>query len=65
MLEPGFVIIFEGVNLERCESFLMSKASLVDQEYIERVDEFLSELIWMGRVLRYNHEDVAPVWMLS
>ena len=31
---------------------------LQDQAYIKRIDQFLKELIWMARVLRYGRENI-------
>jgi hypothetical protein len=34
---------------------------LLDDNFIRRIDKFLSELIWMSRVLRHGRQNIAPV----
>jgi NAD(P)H-dependent FMN reductase len=61
MRELGLVIIFEDVNFGTVQTVFDKQGQLLKQEYIGRVDKFLSELIWMARVLRHGRENVAPV----
>jgi NAD(P)H-dependent FMN reductase len=61
MRELGLVTIFEDVNFGKIATLFDDKGNLLDQNFIRRIDKFLSELIWMARVLRYGRENMAPV----
>jgi NAD(P)H-dependent FMN reductase len=61
MRELGLVVIFEDVNFGRVGKLFAEDGSLLDDNYISRVDKFLNELIWMARVLRHGRENIAPV----
>jgi NAD(P)H-dependent FMN reductase len=61
MRELGLVAIFEDVNFGNVRKLFDEQGKLLDQNYIERVDKFLDELIWMSRVLRHGRENIAPV----
>ena len=57
--ELGLVTIFWDVNFGNIENAFDQTGRLLDEAYISRVDTFLSELIWMAKVLRYGRENVA------
>jgi len=59
--ELGLVAIFEDVNFGRVGTLFDEEGKLLDQNYVRRLDKFLSELIWMARVLRHGREKIAPV----
>ena len=61
MRELGLVSIFEDVNFGRVGTLFDEQGNLIDQSYVRRVDKFLSELIWMARVLRHGRDKIAPV----
>jgi NAD(P)H-dependent FMN reductase len=61
MRELGLVAIFEDVNFGHVRKLFDEQGKLLDQNYIERVEKFLNELIWMSRVLRHGRENIAPV----
>src|SRR5467141_5085445 len=61
MRELGLVTIFEDVNFGRIGSLFDERGSLLDENFVRRVDTFLNELIWMSRVLRHGRENSAPV----
>ena len=58
--ELGLVAIFEDVNFGRVGKLFDNQGTLLDQNYVRRVDKFLDELIWMSRVLRHGRENIAP-----
>jgi NAD(P)H-dependent FMN reductase len=58
MRELGLVTVFEDVNFGKIGSLFDDRGNLLDQNFIRRVDEFLNELIWMARVLRYGREQM-------
>src|SRR5882672_8529339 len=51
--ELGLVSIFWDVNFGGVEKVFDQSGNLLDQAYIRRTEKFLSELIWMAKVLRY------------
>jgi NAD(P)H-dependent FMN reductase len=61
MRELGLVAIFEDVNFGHVGKLFDEQGKLLDQNYIQRLDKFLDELIWMSRVLRHGRENIAPV----
>jgi NAD(P)H-dependent FMN reductase len=56
--ELGLVSIFWDVNFGSIGKVFDESGRLLDQAFIKRTDKFLSELIWMARVLRYGRENV-------
>jgi NAD(P)H-dependent FMN reductase len=59
--ELGLVAIFEDVNFGKIGTLFDEQGNLLDQNYVRRLDKFLSELIWMARVLCHGRENIAPV----
>src|SRR5438309_11950869 len=51
MRELGLVTIFEDLNFGTVAKLFDESGSLVDQNFIRRIDKFLDELIWMACVL--------------
>jgi NAD(P)H-dependent FMN reductase len=58
MRELGLVTIFWDGNFGNVQSLFDSSGKLLDEAYIRRIDNFLKELIWMAKVLRYGRENV-------
>jgi NAD(P)H-dependent FMN reductase len=56
--ELGLVSIFWDINFGSIGKVFDDNGQLLDQAYIRRTDKFLSELIWMARVLRYGRENI-------
>jgi len=67
MRELGLVTIFWDGNFSGVQKLFDSSGGLLDQAYVKRMDKFLTELIWMARVLRAGREaeaiapEVAPM----
>ena len=57
--ELGLVTIFWDVNFGNISKLFDGNGTLLDAAYVERVDKFLKELVWMATVLRYGREHVA------
>src|ERR1700716_2105930 len=57
----GLVTIFEDVNFAKVGTLFDERGSLLEENFVGRVDRFLDELIWMSRVLRHGRESIAPV----
>jgi len=56
MRELGLVTTFTDVNFGSVHKIFDEGGSVLDQNFVRRVDEFLKELIWMARLLRYGRE---------
>jgi NAD(P)H-dependent FMN reductase len=61
MRELGLVMIFEDINFGRIGTLFDERGTLLDENFVRRVDTFLNELMWMARVLRHGREHIAPV----
>jgi NAD(P)H-dependent FMN reductase len=57
--ELGLVSIFWDVNFGVVGKVFDQSGQLLDQSYVRRTEKFLSELIWMAKVLRYGRENVS------
>lgn len=59
MRELGLVTIFWDGNFSSARKLFDADGKLLDQAYVKRIDQFLKELIWMAKVLRYGRENVT------
>jgi hypothetical protein len=59
MRELGLVTIFWDGNFSSVQKIFDESGILLEEAYIQRLDKFLKELIWMAKVLRYGRENVA------
>lgn len=57
--ELGLVAIFWDGNFSNVQKLFDDHGTLLDQSYLERIDKFLKELIWMAKVLRYGRENFS------
>ena len=57
--ELGLVTIFWDVNFSNVGSLFDSNGELLDSRFLPRIDQFLQELIWMAKTLRYGRERIA------
>jgi len=57
--ELGLVSIFWDVNFARVHKVFEDNGQLLDQTYVSRADKFISELVWMAKVLRYGRENIT------
>ncbi len=57
--ELGLVHIFWDGNFGNVQKIFDASGKLLDQAYIKRIDQFLKELIWMAKVLRYGRENIS------
>jgi NAD(P)H-dependent FMN reductase len=58
MRELGLVTIFWDGNFSQVHKCFDPSGKLLDPAYPRRLEKFISELIWMGRVLRYGRENI-------
>lgn len=56
--ELGLVTIFWDGNFSGARKLFDESGHLLDDAYVKRIDQFLKELIWMSKVLRYGRESV-------
>jgi hypothetical protein len=56
--ELGLVTIFWDGNFSNVQKIFDESGKLLDEAYIQRLDKFLKELVWMAKVLRYGRENV-------
>lgn len=57
--ELGLVTIFWDGNFSGAHKLFDESGSLLDSSYVKRIDQFLKELIWMSKVLRYGRENIS------
>jgi NAD(P)H-dependent FMN reductase len=57
--ELGLVTIFWDVNFSSVQNVFAADGSLLDQSYLQAIDKFLKELIWMAETLRHGREQVS------
>jgi NAD(P)H-dependent FMN reductase len=57
--ELGLVTIFWDGNFSHAYKHFDAEGRLLDESYIKRIDKFLKELIWMGKVLRHGRENIT------
>src|SRR5205085_10795163 len=58
MRELGLVTIFWDGNFSNSYKLFDEAGTLLDDAYVKRLDKFLTELIWMAKVLRYGRENI-------
>ena len=58
MRELGLVTIFWDGYFSSAQKLFDEKGTLLETAYVKRIDQFLKELIWMSKVLRYGRENV-------
>ena len=56
--ELGLVTIFWDGNFSGAHKLFDESGNILDPAYVKRTDQFLKELIWMSKVLRYGRESV-------
>jgi NAD(P)H-dependent FMN reductase len=59
MRELGLVTIFWDVNFSNVWKVFSADGALLDDSYLQSIDQFLKELIWMARTLRQGREHIT------
>lgn len=59
--ELGLAVTFTDVNFSKVRDAFDEQGKLKEEKYVGRVAEFLNELVWMSRVLRYGREKIPPL----
>lgn len=57
--ELGLVTIYWDGTFSAAHKLFDGEGKLLDDTYIKRIDQFLKELIWMAKVLKYGRENVS------
>jgi NAD(P)H-dependent FMN reductase len=57
--ELGLVTIFWDGNFSNAQKAFDAEGNLVETAYVRRLDKFISELIWMAKVLRHGRESIS------
>jgi NAD(P)H-dependent FMN reductase len=58
--ELGLVTIFWDGNFSHAQKLFDENGKILNEEtHVKRLDQFLGELIWMSKVLRYGRENVT------
>lgn len=55
--ELGLVTIYWDGNFSSAQKLFNDEGKILDTSYDKRIDQFLKELIWMAKVLRYGREN--------
>lgn len=56
--ELGLVVTFTDLNFPRVQNTFDENGKLLDEAYHERIDGFLTELVWTAKTLRWGRENV-------
>src|SRR5437764_5737569 len=56
--ELGLVTIFWDGNFSNSYKLFDEAGTLLDDAYVKRLDKFLTELVWMAKVLRHGREHI-------
>jgi NAD(P)H-dependent FMN reductase len=57
--ELGLAVTFTDLNFPKVQTIFDSEGKLLDQAFEKRARDFLDELIWMSRTLKWGRENVA------
>jgi NAD(P)H-dependent FMN reductase len=56
--ELGLVVTFTDLTFSKVKTLFNEKENILDTSYNDRVDRFLTELIWMAKTLRWGRENI-------
>jgi NAD(P)H-dependent FMN reductase len=56
--ELGLAVTFSDLNFPKVQRSFDAEGKLLDQAYEQRAKDFLDELIWMSRTLKWGRENV-------
>jgi NAD(P)H-dependent FMN reductase len=56
--ELGLAVTFSDLNFPKVQKIFDAEGKLLDLAFEKRAKDFLDELIWMGRTLRWGRENV-------
>lgn len=56
--ELGLAVTFSDLNFPKVQNTFDAEGKLLDQAYEQRAKDFLDELVWMSRTLKWGRENV-------
>jgi NAD(P)H-dependent FMN reductase len=56
--ELGLAVTFSDLNFPKVQNTFDAQGKLLDQAFEKRAGDFLDELVWMGRTLKWGRENV-------
>ena len=56
--ELGLAVTFTDLNFPKVQDKFDQSGALIDKRYEKRVKDFLDELVWMSRVLKWGRENL-------
>ncbi|MGI9054623.1 MAG: hypothetical protein ACR2F2_02340 [Pyrinomonadaceae bacterium] len=56
--ELGLAVTFSDLNFPQVQNKFDENGNLLDEAYEKRVKDFLDELIWMSRALKWGRENL-------
>lgn len=56
--ELGLAVTFTDLNFPKVQTKFADDGKLLDRAYEQRANDFLDELVWMSRVLKWGRENV-------
>lgn len=56
--ELGLAVTFSDLNFPKVQTIFDAEGNLLDQAFEKRAKDFLDELVWMSRVLKWGRENV-------
>lgn len=57
--ELGLAVTFTDLNFPKVQHTFDAEGKLLDQAFEQRAEDFLDELVWMSRTLKWGRENVA------
>ena len=57
--ELGLAVTFADLNFPKVQNIFDAEGKLLDPAFEKRAKDFLDELVWMSRVLKWGRENVA------
>ena len=58
MRELGLTTIFKDLNIISVRTLFDEQGNILDDAYNERAANFLNELVWMARTLKWGRENI-------
>jgi NAD(P)H-dependent FMN reductase len=63
--ELGLAVTFSDLNFPKVQRTFDAEGKLLDQAYEQRAKDFLDELVWMSRTLKWGRENVPSKYHQS
>jgi len=56
--ELGLAVCFTDLNFPKVQTLFDEQGQLLDNAFVQRAKDFLDELVWMSRVLKWGRTNV-------